>query len=146
VASVTGDRGTSMQQAVYDDEAERGYGWLVFAASMLGIAGTFSVIDGIVALARSKFYAANAVYVFSDLRTWGWITLIVGAVAIVAALGVLARSQLARWFGMVAAGLNAVSQFLFIQGYPFWSLMVFSLDVLVIYALAVYGGRPSRTS
>jgi len=146
VASVTGDRGTSMQQAVYDDEAERGYGWLVFAASMLGIAGTFSVIDGIVALARSKFYTANAVYVFSDLRTWGWITLIVGAVAIVAALGVLARSQLARWFGMVAAGLNAVSQFLFIQGYPFWSLMVFSLDVLVIYALAVYGGRPSRTS
>lgn len=146
MASVTGDRGTSMQQAVYDDEAERGYGWLVFAASMLGIAGTFSVIDGIVALARSKFYTANAVYVFSDLRTWGWITLIVGAVAIVAALGVLARSQLARWFGMVAAGLNAVSQFLFIQGYPFWSLMVFSLDVLVIYALAVYGGRPSRTS
>jgi hypothetical protein len=27
------------------------------------------------------------------------------------------------------------------QSYPFWSLIVFTLDVLVIYALAVYGGK-----
>jgi hypothetical protein len=28
-----------------------------------------------------------------------------------------------------------------IQAYPFWSLCVFAIDVLVIYALAAYGGR-----
>jgi hypothetical protein len=128
-------------RATYSKAEDRANGWLVFAASMLGIAGTFSVVDGIVALSRSKFYSANAVYVFSDLRTWGWITLIVGAVAVAAAFGVLSGSQFARWFGMVAAGINALGQFMFVQAYPFWSMIVFAADVLVIYGLAVYGGR-----
>jgi hypothetical protein len=126
--------------AAYEGE-EKGVGWLVFAASMLGLAGIFCVIDGIVALSRSRFYSANAVYVFSDLRTWGWITLGVGTLAIIAAMGVLSGSQFARWFGITAAGLSAISQFLFIQAYPWWSLVVFACDLLVIYALAVYGGR-----
>jgi hypothetical protein len=81
------------------------------------------------------------VYVFSDLRTWGWITLIIGVLAVVAAFGVLTRSQFGRWFGMIAAGLNALGQFMFVQAYPFWSMIVFAADVLVIYGLAVYGGR-----
>ena len=125
----------------YSEVEERANGWLVFAASMLGIAGTFSLVDGIVALSRSKFYSPNAVFVFSDLRTWGWITLILGAVAVIAAFGVLSRSQLARWFGIVAAGLSALGQFMFVQAYPFWAMFVFAADVLVIYALAMYGSR-----
>jgi hypothetical protein len=28
-----------------------------------------------------------------------------------------------------------------VNAYPFWTLMMFALDVLVIYALAVYGGK-----
>jgi hypothetical protein len=31
-----------------------------------------------------------------------------------------------------------------IQAYPFWSLAVFTIDVLGIYALAVYGGKRIR--
>jgi len=139
MATVT-HRRAAPGHASYEEE-ERGYGWLVFAASMLGVAGIFSLIDGVVALSKSKFYTANAVYVFSDLRTWGWIVLAVGALAVVAALGALNGSQFARWFGMVAAGLNAIAQFMFIQAYPFWSLVVFACDVLVIYALAMYGGK-----
>ena len=123
------------------DEYGEGYGWLVFAATMLGLAGVLSIIDGIVALSKSRFYAASATYVFSDLRTWGWITLALGVVLIVAATGVLSGSSFARWFGIFAAGLNAIGLFAFMQAYPFWSLAVFSLDVLVIYALARYGGK-----
>ena len=65
----------------------------------------------------------------------------VGALLIVAAMGVFSGSRFARWFGIFAAGLNAIGFFGAIQSYPFWSLMVFTLDILVIYALAVYGGR-----
>ena len=122
-------------------EEDRGSGWLMFAATMLGLAGILSIIDGIVALSRSRFYTASATYVFSDLRTWGWIVLIIGVLLVLAAGGVLSGSQWARWFGMIVAGLNAIAQFSFIQAYPFWSMLVFALDVLVIYALAVYGGR-----
>ena len=120
---------------------ERGFGWLLFASTMLGLAGVLSVIDGIMALSKSKFYADNANYVFSDLRTWGWIMLVVGALLIVAAMGVFRGSGFARWFGIFAAGLNAIAFFGAMQAYPFWSLIVFTLDVLVIYALAVYGGK-----
>jgi hypothetical protein len=127
------------QEAAYEDVA--GSGWLTFAASMLGLVGILCVIDGIVGLSKSKFYAAGATYVFSDLRTWAWFTLIVGVLAILAAGGVLAGSQWARWFGMIAAGLSAIEVFSGAQAYPLWTLLIFACDILVIYALAVYGGR-----
>ncbi len=125
------------------EESERGFGWLLFAATMLGLAGALSIIDSIVALSRSKFYTPNSSYVFTDLRTWGWITLGIGVLLIVAAMGVFSGSGFARWFGIVAAGLNAIGLFgsPTAQQYPFWSLIIFALDVLVIYALAVYGGK-----
>ncbi|MGN6869191.1 MAG: DUF7144 family membrane protein, partial [Solirubrobacteraceae bacterium] len=126
----------------YENEA-RGAGWLIFAASMLGLAGILAVIDGIVALSKSKFYVADATYVFSDLRTWGWITLIIGAVTILAAMGVLAGSQFARWFGIIAAAVMAIDVFMFAQAYPLWTLLMFGTCVLVIYALAAYGGKAS---
>ena len=131
----------SHSEAAYEDVA--GSGWLIFAASMLGLVGILSVIDGIVALSKARFYVAGATYVFSDLRTWGWITLILGVVCILAAGGVLAGSQWARWFGMFAAGLNAIALFSAAQGFQLWTLIIFACDILVIYALAVYGGRRS---
>ena len=91
---------------------EKGFGWLLFAATMLGLAGVLSIIDGIVgAVERRSFYAANSHYVFSDLRTWGWITLIIGVLLIVAAMGVFSGSGFARWFGIFAAGLNLLAHF-----------------------------------
>ena len=122
---------------------EKGFGWLLFAATMLGLAGVLSIFDGIVALSRSKLYTPNSSYVFTDLRSWGWITLIIGVLLIVAAMGVFSGSGFARWFGIAAAGLNAIAFFgaPTAQQYPFWSLLVFFLDMLVIYALAVYGGK-----
>jgi hypothetical protein len=126
----------------YEDE-EKGAGWLIFAASMLGLVGILSIIDGIVALSRSRFYTnyGNATYVFSDLRTWGWITLIIGILAIVAAMGVLSGSAFSRWFGIIGGAIVAIEQFAFMQSYPFWSLTIFACCILVIYALAAYGGK-----
>ena len=123
------------------EDSERGFGWLLFAATMLGLAGCLTVIDGIVALSKSKFFTPNSTYVFSDLRTWGWIMLVIGALLIVAAMGVFSGSGFARWFGIFAASLSLIAHFTSVNAYPFWTLMMFALDVLVIYALAVYGGK-----
>jgi hypothetical protein len=116
---------------------------LLFAATMLGLAGILSIFDGIAALSKASFYVANAHYVFSDLRTWGWIMLIVGILLIIAAMGVFSGSGFARWFGILVAGLNALALFgsPTATAYPLWSLIIFALDILVIYALAVYGGK-----
>jgi hypothetical protein len=129
--------------AGYDD-AGRGAGWLTFATVMLALVGTFSIIDGIVAVSKSKFFTPNAVYVFSDLKTWGWIVLLLGVLELLAAAAIFGGSQLARWFGMVAAGLNALGQMLFVQGYPWWSAAAFAVDVVIIYALAAYAGPRLR--
>jgi hypothetical protein len=120
---------------------EEGAGWLLFAGTMLGLAGLLSMIDGIVALSKSSFYVADARYVFSDLHTWGWIVLAVGVVEICASLAVLARSQWARWFGIVVASLGALAQFAFMQSYPFWSITVLTFCILTVYGLAAHGGR-----
>lgn len=136
--------GAPASSAVDTQEGVKGTGWLAFAAIMLGIAGTWNVIDGILALANSKVYGVNTVYVFSDLRTWGWIVLLLGALQILAAFAIFTGSEFARWFGIVAAGINAIAQLAFVPVYPFWALMMFGVDVLVIYGLAVYGGKKLR--
>jgi hypothetical protein len=90
-------------------------------------------------------YTANAHYVFSDLNTWGWIVLCLGALQGFAALALLSGSELARWIGIASAGLNAIGQLMFAPAYPLWSIAMFSIDILIIYSLAVYGGSRLRT-
>src|SRR5260370_20264244 len=85
-----------------------GYGLVLFASILLVVVGCFNVIQGIAAVANSHVFVVNAHYVFANLRTWGWITLVLGALQLLAAGGVLAGSQLARWFAVAVVGLNAV--------------------------------------
>jgi hypothetical protein len=114
---------------------------VVFAASLLGVAGTFNVIDGIAAVARSHVFIASARYVIGDLRTWGWVALILGVLQLLAMLGVLAGNQAARWFGVAVIGLNAIAQMFFIPAYPFWSLMIVAVDVVALWGLCAHGSR-----
>jgi hypothetical protein len=126
------------------DTAPRGAGWLMFATVMLGLAGTWNFIDGILAISTSRVYVGHETFVFSDLNTWGWIVMILGILQGIAALTLLTGSEFARWFGIGAAGLNAIGQLMFIPAYPFWALAMFTVDLLIIYGLAVYGGHRLR--
>jgi hypothetical protein len=118
-----------------------GYGWLSFASIVLIIGGAFGIIDGLMAVNRARFFTANAVYVFSDLNTWGWIVFGLGIAAVAAGFAVTLRRQWARWTGIGVAGLSAIGNMMFMQAYPIWSLLIIGLDIAVIYGLAVYGGR-----
>ena len=114
---------------------------VIFAAVLLGMVGVFNLIDGIAAIARSHIFIANAHYVVGDLRVWGWVALILGAVQILASIGVLAGNQVARWFAVAAIGLNAIGQLFFIPAYPFWSLLIITVDVVALWGLCAYGSR-----
>lgn len=124
----------------------RGEDWVVVGCAILSFAGILNIIDGALAIGGSRVYASNAVYVFSDLNTWGWIVLVLGVALVAAARGVLMGSELWRWFGVAAACLNALAQLLFAQSYPLWSVAMFALDVIVVYALSVHAGRRLTTS
>lgn len=116
-------------------------GWVVFAGSMLMMVATLNIIYGIGAIDNSTFFVNDAKYIFSDLNTWGWIALGTGCVQMLAAFGVWARNSLATWAGIAFAGINAIVQLLMIPAYPFLSLALFSINLLVIYGLAVHGGH-----
>jgi hypothetical protein len=64
----------------------------------------------------------------------------------VAAVGVLATGQVARWFAVAVIGLNAIDQMFFIPAYPFWSLIIIALDVVALYGLCAYGSRENLTA
>jgi hypothetical protein len=119
----------------------RGEGWLVFAGIVLLIAGVMNFLYGIAAIGNSHFYSGNAHYVIGELKTWGWVLTVIGALQFCVAIGVSMRKQWARWTGVLLAGLNAIVQLIAIAGYPFLSLSIFALDVLVVYGLVSYGGR-----
>jgi hypothetical protein len=122
-------------------ERGHGYGMVLFASILLLVIGCFNLIQGIAAAANSHVFVANAHYVFANLKTWGWITLIFGVLALLAAAGVLAGNQLARWFAVVVLGLNAIDQMFFIPAYPFWALTIIAMDVVALYGLCAYGSR-----
>jgi uncharacterized membrane protein (DUF2068 family) len=118
-----------------------GSGWILFAGIMLMIAGILNIVYGIAAIDKSAFFTANAKYVITDLNTWGWFVLIVGAIQFLAAFGIWAGSEWGRWVGIISAGCNAIVQMFFISGQPLLSVSLFAVDILVIYGLVVYGGR-----
>lgn len=127
-----------------DARTQRGEGWIAFSVAVLVIGGVFAIIDGLVAVYRSRFFSSSAVYVFSDLKTWGWIVFGLGVAAVVSGFAVASGRGWARWLGIGVAGLNAVAQLMFAQAYPLWSLMIMAIDVMVIYGLTVYGGRAAE--
>ena len=139
---VTMTSATMRQHGAAGRHAEgRGLGLVIFAAVLLAVIGFFNLLDGIAAIAKSSFFIAGARYVVGDLRAWGWVMTIFGAVQILAAIGVWAGNQLARWFAVAVVGLNAIAQMFFIPAYPFWSLVIIAVDVVALWGLCAYGSR-----
>jgi hypothetical protein len=123
-----------------------GRGMVIFASVLLFVVGTFNLIDGIAAIANSHVFIGNATYVLGDLRSWGWVVLILGVLQMLAAAGVLAGNQVARWTGVALLGLNAIGQMMFIPSYPFWSLMIIAFDIVALWGLCSYGSRENATA
>jgi hypothetical protein len=124
-------------------------GWVVFAAVMMFLLGTFQAIEGLVAIFDGGFYhvTERGLVIDVDYTVWGWTHLLLGALIIISGVGVLTGNAAARGVGVVLAGLSALANLAFIEAYPIWSVLVITIDVLVIYALIVHGRemRSSRT-
>jgi hypothetical protein len=121
---------------------DRGHGWLVFSAVVLGVAGIMRIFDAIWAF---RYHGVlpdnleNAIFGHS-LKTYGWIYLIVAALLIVCSILVYMGSQLGRWLGIVAGAIACISAIWWMPYYPIWSLTYVAIGVLVIYGLAAHGG------
>jgi hypothetical protein len=127
-------------------EDVKGGGWLFFAGIMVFISGTLNALWGIAAIDGANFFVEDERFIISDLNTWGWIVLIIGLVQFVAAFSIWSGGEFGRMIGIFSASFSAVGALLSIPGYPFWSLCVFGIDVLIIYGLSLYGGRQAGAS
>lgn len=145
-ASTKAPRATGSTMTYSTEESTyAGAGWVVFASSMFMIAATLNIIWGIAAVSNSRFFVANASFILSDLNTWGWIAMGFGAIELLAALSIWRGGAFGRWFGIVVASVAVIAAMMMIPAYPLWALTLIAIDLMVIYGLAVYGGRPELT-
>ena len=117
----------------------KGIGRALFVAILLLIGGTLNIIYGIAAVGNAHFYD-HTQFVFSNLKTWGWITIIVGAIQLGAGFSLMAGRTFGRIIGIIAASIGALESLLSVGGaHPWWSLALFGLCLWILYGLIVFG-------
>jgi hypothetical protein len=120
-----------------------GEGWLLFAGIVLMVAGVMRFFDAIWAWTYSGPLPSNLQQALlgHSLTTYGWVWLFIAIILFVSGLGVMVRSQFARWIGIAAGAIGAISAIWWMPYYPVWSLIYVFIGIVVIYGLAAHGGR-----
>ena len=110
-------------------------GWATFAAIWLVLAGTMNIVEGITAIHRGNFYAAEML--FSSVDTWGWILLIVGVLQVAAGWMVFSGNRTGYTMGTYVAMFAAFMWFFFLFAAPIGALLAVIMNGLVIYGLTI---------
>jgi hypothetical protein len=126
------------------EDQPRTTGWVgmvVFAGTMLLLIGSFQIMEGFLAIVRDEYYLVTrtGLMIPMDYTAWGWTHLVIGLIAVITGIGVLAGQMWARVIGIAIAVLSALANIAFMSAYPIWSAILIAVDVLAIYALAVHG-------
>jgi hypothetical protein len=126
-------------------EISSALGWRFFAGIVLLLLGVLNMIDGLVSIIQPDVFETNqttslTLPVTDHLAVWGWVVLLLGVVMMVVAFPVIAGFPGARLAGIAVAGIDLVLQFAYLAHFPWWSLLVVLLNVLVIFGLAARGG------
>ena len=121
----------------------RGTGRVVFAATLLLIAGTLNIIYGIGALDDANIFTDDRRYILTNLNTMGWVLIILGVIQLTGGFSLMAGNTYGRVIGIIGGSLGAIAALLSVGGaYPWWSLGIFFLCVWVVYGILVYGEEP----
>jgi hypothetical protein len=124
------------------DEQDSAYGVSIFAGILLATLAGFEILQGLSAVLKDDVFVRGVDYTYKvDLTTWGWIHMLIGAIGVAVGVGILMGKVWAFSAGIGFAVLSALAQFAFMPYYPFWSLLILSMNILVIWALAKEIGR-----
>jgi hypothetical protein len=119
-------------------------GWVTFAGVMLFMVGVLNIIYGIAAIGDSSFFIQDQKYILSNLSTWGWLTLVLGLLQIGAAFSLWSGNLYGRIVAIIATSLGAIGALMALPAYPFWSLAIFALNIIVLHQVAMHGPDPAR--
>jgi hypothetical protein len=115
-----------------------------FGAVMMVVVGAFSAFEGVTALATPDTYVTFQGTVLAlDLSVWAWVHIVLGTLVFLSGLGLLrdAESGWARIAGVTVVGLSMLMQLAWLSAAPIWSIIMITLDMLVLRALVVIGGE-----
>jgi hypothetical protein len=126
---------TTLEPTRQERKADR---WVTFAGLMLILAGALDVFDGLWALSAQDT-SFDALFYDDNIEAWGWFYLILGIVLLVAGFAVFARAQWAIVTGIAVTLIAATINFFWIFVHPLATAVIVTLNVLVAYALTVYG-------
>ncbi|WP_433613419.1 DUF7144 family membrane protein [Dactylosporangium sp. CA-139114] len=137
------DTGTSRSPA----QSSAWFGWIMFAGVLLAVIGVLNILEGLVALLRRQvaFIDGDSLVVV-DLSGLGIVMVVFGALLVLCGAGLLLRNRVARMTAIVVVALHALSQIGWLGAYPVWSLLMITLDVIVLYALTVHWVPPEITA
>jgi hypothetical protein len=112
-------------------------GWVAFAAIVMGLVGALNVFWGLIAVFNDSALAVvnGKLLVGDNITAWGWIVAILGVLLILVAFGLGWGAEWARWAGVVLVGINALSQLTWMGLYPLWSVLIITIDIVIIYQL-----------
>ena len=124
-------------------EVQRPAGWTVFVGAILLLVGCFNVIWGLMALIRPRIITVSTQnVVILDIKSWGWAYIVVGALMVVASVGLLTLHSWGRWLAIGFATFNALILMAYFTAYPLWSLLMIVLNIVVIHQLSSRWQQP----
>jgi len=134
----------------FQDEAERTTGGTVaegvsaLAGVLLVVSGIADMMQGLAAIDGGDLYLHRTGNLFDfNLTAWGWVHLVIGALCVVVAIGILRKAAWGQLSGIIIASLSALTNFAFLPTFPFWSIVVIAFDLIVIWALCTQLSRRS---
>ena len=101
--------------------------------------GILQFLQGIAAVAEDQVFVVGIEYVYQfDLTSWGWIHIVIGAIVAAVGFALFTGASWARLSAIVVASISMIANFLWIPYYPWWSLLIIALDVVVIWAVSTW--------
>jgi hypothetical protein len=107
---------------------------------MLLMMGLLNVIYGIGALDDANVFVNDTRLVFSDLSTYGWILILLGALQLGAGASLMSGNTFGRVWAIAAGTIGAAIALVSVGGaFPWYSLAVFFLCIWVVHGIVVFG-------
>ena len=109
----------------------------------------FDALFGLVAIlmpGSAYFVATEGGLLLLDVSGWGWWHLVLGVVMILVGVALVAGATWARVVAIILVAFNGLSQLALLPVQPWWSLILLTLDILVLYALTVHGDELKRAA
>src|SRR5688572_19934494 len=129
-----------MSDVTYGEKASGWTGWIGFAAIMMMISGSLNALYGLIAALNDEWVVfGNKADLYLDVSQWGWVHIVIGSRTVLAGVGLFSGNVLARTLGVLMAAASVLGNFFWLPAYPIWSIIVITVDVLVIWALTAHG-------